>query len=329
MDSLTFALVIPTYRRPHLVLQAVESGLRQDRPFDEIIVVADGEDDPALDVLREQPVVIEAVPHGGVASARNAGIARATTDWVCFLDDDDLLHPHYLSSLERDIEARPTVKAFNTEYWSFAEKAGPREEFEARDLDGCLAAAATAAPKNDMAYLHIEGRSFDRLLERLLGSMSTAAVEREVLQRAGGFPTGFATAEDWTMYVNVSRLTEWGVVPERLAFFRDHVANVTHTGSTSKGLTVLRAIGSFWGPTPLPTPPHRSLDDYRRFYRYELRNVLERCRRARDIVAYREALRLAAPILPRRIDRLSAMIPPAMWEGVRRIRRRRRGGDVS
>ena len=38
----SFALVIPTHRRVDLVVQAVDSALRQSRAFDQIIVVTDG-----------------------------------------------------------------------------------------------------------------------------------------------------------------------------------------------------------------------------------------------------------------------------------------------
>jgi len=54
----TFALVIPTHRRPDLVVQAVESALRQTRPFDQVVVVADGLDDPAVIALETSQVEV-------------------------------------------------------------------------------------------------------------------------------------------------------------------------------------------------------------------------------------------------------------------------------
>lgn len=320
MTRPTFALVIPTFRRPSLVLQAVDSALRQSRAFDEIIVVADGEDDPALRHLSLRPISVVSIAHSGVAGARNAGIDHASADWVCFLDDDDLLHPEYLAHLEEQVRANPDVGAYNSQYWSFAAVAGPREEIIATSLDECLAAAEHAVPKNDMTYLEIEGRSFDLLLERLRGSMSTASVRRDILRKAGGFPEGFPIAEDWTMYVNVARHTEWRVLRERLAFFRDHPDVVTRAPSPAKGVMVLRAIAAFWDTGDRPVPPHRPLQAYRRHYRYELRQVLERCRRQRDIAHYRAALKVAAVILPRRRDRALAMVPTVLWERLRCLR---------
>jgi glycosyltransferase involved in cell wall biosynthesis len=322
-DRLSFALIIPTHQRADLAAQAVDSALRQTRPFDQIIVVADGEDDPAVAALRDLPVELTVIVQAGVAAARNAGVARAWTDWVCFLDDDDLLHPGYLARVEQEARAAPQIGAMNAEYWSFAAVAGPEDEFSASTLDECLAAIPIARPTKDLGYLQIEGRSFDLLLERLRGSMSTAAVRRDLLERAGGFPHGAVTAEDWVMYVNVARLTEWHVVRERLAFFRDHPRTATRTASPRKGVTALRAIRSFWQPSALPTPPHRPLDAYRSHYRHVLTWTLHLCLSARDLRSYREALRLARDILPHRADRLRAAAP--RWLRARRDAVRRRG----
>ena len=317
----TFALVIPTHRRPHLVVQAVESGLRQRRPFDQLIVVADGLDDPAVAALEGLPVEVRAIERAGVAAARNAGVDAARADWVCFLDDDDLLHPDYLARLEAEVIAAPEIGAMNAAYWSFAAQAGPDDEFSASTLDECLEASRTATPKKDLGYLEIEGRSFDLLLERLRGSMSTAAVRRDLLLRAGGFPHGIVTGQDWAMYVNVARLTEWRLLRERLAFFRDHPDTITRTGSPIKGLTALRVIRSYWQPSELPTPPHRPLDAYRPYYRHVLEWALRVSWRARDLRAYREALVIARDILPRRSDRLRAAAPRWLRRGLRGIRR--------
>lgn len=315
----TFALVIPTHRRPEFVRQAVESALRQTRPFDQVIVVADGLGDPAVAILAELPIEVHAMEKAGVAAARNAGVDRARTDWVCFLDDDDLLHPEYLARVEAEAIASPRIGAMNAAYWSFAADAGPDDEFSASTLDECLEAIRTASPTKDLSYLEIEGRSFDLLLERLRGSMSTAAVRRDLLLRAGGFPNGMVIAEDWTMYVNVARLTEWRLLADRLAFFRDHPRTATRTGSAATGLTVLGAIRSFWEPTDLPTPPHRPLDAYRSHYRHVLAWTLRACRRERDPRAAYEALAMAREILPHRRDRVSAATPRWMHAAARRV----------
>jgi glycosyltransferase involved in cell wall biosynthesis len=316
----TFGLVIPTKERPDFVRQAVDSALRQRRAFDRIVVVTDGLDDPAREALADLPVEVVSIPPSGVADARNNGIASLRTEWVCFLDDDDLLHPDYLRRLEERVEAQPEISACNAPYWSFSSTAGANDEFSADDLDGCLEQSARARRLNDLSYLDIVGRSFDLLLERLRGSMSTAAIRRDVLVRAGAFPPGMAIAEDWTMYVNVARLTEWHLLDDRLAFFRDHESTATRAGGAAKGLMVLWATASFWDPSPLPTPPHRPLKAYAPYYRHTLSLTLAECVTARDIRRCLQALRLGWSVLPDRRDIARAMMPRRARAMVRRFR---------
>jgi GT2 family glycosyltransferase len=89
------SVVIPTYNRADLLPRAIESALAQTAPPVEIIIVDDGstDDTPAV-VLRYAErhagrVRSLRIPNGGVARARNAGIAAARGQWVALLDSDD------------------------------------------------------------------------------------------------------------------------------------------------------------------------------------------------------------------------------------------------
>jgi glycosyltransferase involved in cell wall biosynthesis len=86
-------VVIPTRNRPEMVVRAVESALEQTYPVHQVIVVVDGPDDAtvtAIHGLADSRVVCLALPvNGGGNHARNLGAAKATTEWVAFLDDDD------------------------------------------------------------------------------------------------------------------------------------------------------------------------------------------------------------------------------------------------
>lgn len=95
------SVVIPTFRRPALVVEAARSALAQTLAAIEVVVVVDGEgcdgtaealgalDDPRLVVLRPGRQL-------GNAGARNHGIAAARAPWIALLDDDDLWMPDKL-----------------------------------------------------------------------------------------------------------------------------------------------------------------------------------------------------------------------------------------
>ncbi len=100
----TVSVIIPTRHRPEQLKAAVQSALAQDMGTGdslEVIVVQDGSDQPtefalrAIDDRRLRVIVLSA--KRGHASARNAGIARASGAWCAFLDDDDRWLPSKLS----------------------------------------------------------------------------------------------------------------------------------------------------------------------------------------------------------------------------------------
>jgi glycosyltransferase involved in cell wall biosynthesis len=86
-------VVIPTIRRPEVVLRACQSVLNQSYGHLEVIVVIAGQDEPTRTNLRtitDPRVKIVEVDHNiGPAEARNVGVSHATGNWVAFLDDDD------------------------------------------------------------------------------------------------------------------------------------------------------------------------------------------------------------------------------------------------
>ena len=108
------SVVIPTFRRPRLVREAVRSALEQSLREIEVIVVVDGAGegdetaavlaalaDPRLRVLRPGR-------HLGNAGARNAGVAAAGAPWIALLDDDDVWMP---DKLARQVAAAEAASA--------------------------------------------------------------------------------------------------------------------------------------------------------------------------------------------------------------------------
>lgn len=107
------SVVIPTFRRPELVVQAARSALAQTRADIEVIVVVDGEEDDgaaeALAALADpRLVVLHPGRQMGNAAARNHGIEAARAPWIALLDDDDLWMPE---KLERQLAAAETSEA--------------------------------------------------------------------------------------------------------------------------------------------------------------------------------------------------------------------------
>lgn len=92
------SVLIPVYNTERYVAAAIDSVLAQTRPADEVIVVDDGSTDGTSEVLAGFGARISVLrqPQSGPGSALNRGIARATGDFLSFLDADDLWLPDKL-----------------------------------------------------------------------------------------------------------------------------------------------------------------------------------------------------------------------------------------
>lgn len=82
-------VVVPSYQRGTTLTRALQSVAAQNH-VPVILVVDDGSDPPVEIDDRSLPVVIQRLDRNrGGSAARNAGVRKARTPWITFLDDDD------------------------------------------------------------------------------------------------------------------------------------------------------------------------------------------------------------------------------------------------
>lgn len=99
----SISVIVPCYNNAKYVAEALASVLTQSVPTGEIILVDDGSTDGSADVAAGVSPHIHIIqqPNGGIGSARNTGLAKATGDFIAFLDADDIWP-------ERSLESRLT-----------------------------------------------------------------------------------------------------------------------------------------------------------------------------------------------------------------------------
>lgn len=201
-------VVIPTHNRPTDVRHAVRSVLAQTYDAWRAIVVDDGSsapvthellgtDDPRVEILRHDP-------GRGVSEARNAAIARATTPWIAFLDDDDLWAP---TKLELQLgEAEQTGAAFLSCSATYVRP------------DGSWVYDRPAEATPDLSATLLEYNA--------VGEPSTVLVSRDMLARAGGFDPAFSMLADWDLWMRLSQLGPWHASPRTLCALLMHEGNM-------------------------------------------------------------------------------------------------------
>jgi glycosyltransferase involved in cell wall biosynthesis len=180
-------VVIPTYNSARFLPAALASVFLQKHPACEIIAVDDGSTDDTLALLgRESRVTVLEQAHGGVSSARNAGIAAARGEIVAFLDSDDVWPAGRLAAGLEVFDARPDVGALLGMQMLFLEP-------------------HTTVPRWVKPEWLTEPQP--------ASNTAVLMARREVFDRVGSFDTSYEAGEDteWML-----RARQAGVVIERL-----------------------------------------------------------------------------------------------------------------
>lgn len=111
-EDLLVSVVVPTRNRADLVARAVGSVLDQSYGRFELIVVDDGSTDDTAETLAaidDPRLRVVNTEHCGQASARNTALDLARGDCVTYLDDDNLMHRHWLRAVVWALSRNPDV----------------------------------------------------------------------------------------------------------------------------------------------------------------------------------------------------------------------------
>lgn len=204
------SIVIPTYNRAHCLGRAVRSVLAQDFDDWELIIVNDGSTDSTKDLLgRLQGIVGDRLirietANGGVSKARNAGVARASGEWIAFLDSDDVWLPHKIGFQLQVAEAQQAEMVF-TDHFEFTDRSGViRTSHEFPD-DMC------------------SGVIYPQLLEVRCNVITCPSVllRRSVFEEIGGFDEGMKICEDIDLWRRAARARNVAAI--RLALTGVHI----------------------------------------------------------------------------------------------------------
>jgi len=200
-------IAIACYNQGHFLAEAIQSALSQSLPPSAVIVVDDGSTDNTAAAARAWPdVSYHHQTNGGLSAARNTGLALTNTRFVLFLDADDRLTPHALSSAVKCLAESPAA--------AFA-YGGYREITE----DGL--AAADHPPHKPADIFHA------LLRNNFIGMHGTVLYDTEMLRAIGGFNQELTACEDWDVYLRLTRQHPVAVYDAIGAEYRRHGAGMS------------------------------------------------------------------------------------------------------
>lgn len=191
------SVIIPTYNRADLVCEAVQSVLKQKVPADEVWVVDDGSTDDTLEKLYSFAgrINIHQQPNRGVSAARNAGIQLSRSEWLAFLDSDDLWKPKKLLRQKEELAKNLNARLCYTD-----------EEWRKNDQ--------WKNPKN--IHSKYSGWIYEKCLPLCIISPSSVMVHRSVFEEIGLFDENLPACEDYDLWLRVCSRMPALYVPQKL-----------------------------------------------------------------------------------------------------------------
>jgi glycosyltransferase involved in cell wall biosynthesis len=191
------SVIIPTYNRCAMLLEAIDSVLAQSATTFELIVIDDGSTDGIAEHLTPlaKTIRFERIEHSGPAAARNRGVALARAPLIAFLDSDDLWAPTKLERQLAFMRANPGRAISQTnEIWirnGRRVNPGLRHRKRAGDI-------------------------FIDSLRTCLISMSATMMRTDLFRSLGGFDEMMDAAEDYDLWLRILIDHEAGLLDEPL-----------------------------------------------------------------------------------------------------------------
>ncbi len=215
--ELPVSVVIPCHNQARYLPDAIASALAQRAGRPEVIVVDDGSTEPLAGVVGRYPGVrLLTQSNGGVAAARNAGLAVCSRPCVVFLDADDRLMPDGLAIGLAALEAHP-------------EAAGAVGLCQVIDPDG--------RPRPFRQQPPVEGDVYAALLRSNFVWMPAEVIyRRDEVVRKEGFDLSTPAAADYDLYLRLAWDHHFVLHRQVVAEYRMHDGNMS-----ANGLLMLRS----------------------------------------------------------------------------------------
>jgi hypothetical protein len=183
--------VIPLFNKLPYIKRCLDSVIKQGDLTFEIIVVDDGSTDSGAEFVADNYPQVRLIKqiNSGVSTARNKGIAAASSEFVALLDADDFWQPEFLFVIDKLIKKYPQAATFCTHYGFVF------------DDDVKLNAKIKSVPESDGLIEDYFASCFNSDLPI---TASSVCIRRSLLQQLGGFPIGMEMGEDQVVWAKLA-----------------------------------------------------------------------------------------------------------------------------
>ncbi len=213
----TISVIIPVYNSEKYLAEAIDSVLAQTCREFELIIIDDGSTDRSREIATSYPNVNYVYQQNkGVAAARNRGIQIATSEYLAFLDADDLWLPGKLAMQMEAFTSNPTLEIVT----------GFVEQFISPELEPEIAKKYSFPDRPLQGY-----------------SPGAIIIRRRALEKTGLFHEDFQGGEaiSWFAYL-LEQDIKMFCIPEVVTRRRIHGSNISLQNKEGKEKTIIHIL---------------------------------------------------------------------------------------
>ena len=253
-----FSVIMPLYNKKDTVLDSVFSVLNQTFSSFELIVVDDGSTDGSAEIvkkLQDERIYLYQKENEGVSSARNVGIEKATEEYICFLDADDLWEENHLQALQELIEAVPSCGVYATCYRQ-----------EGRD-------GSYYCPNwGEQRYVVLDDIFQIELRQKPLIHTDSVCIRKRIIQEAGGFVLGERIGEDTSLWYRIAAFYSIAIINQVTTVYRMEYSDaISKYGCVNRNWSFLHFYDNVIQPSQLIPPKKKnSIREFVNRYRHSI-----------------------------------------------------------
>ena len=205
-----FTVLLCTYNDGNFIKRTIQSVLEQSYQYFEFIIVNDGSTDNTLSIIQEfqdnRIVLIDNSKNLGLIRSLNLGISNSNYDWIMRIDGDDICYPNRLEVLIGNI---------NTNYAVIG------SQCDLIDSNG------KAFGKTWLKETHNDILTRMKLLLPSIIHPSTI-INKKYLNNIGGYDEYMLIAEDYDLWLRLSKLGQLKNINRALIKYRIHENNISN-----------------------------------------------------------------------------------------------------
>ena len=184
-----FSVIIPLYNKEKFVENTLKSVLNQSFINFEVIIVNDGSTDASEEKVKQfndDRIRYFSKENEGVSTARNYGITIAKSEYITFIDADDLWHPDFLQEMFQNINRFPNQKIFSG-------------AIEVETIAKTLKAQYSIEKTSDCEIVNY----FDASIKTTVICTSCAVFHKSIFDEIGDFDSNLKSGQDTDLWIRM------------------------------------------------------------------------------------------------------------------------------